>query len=518
MGEVVTTQWGKLEGEADGAVCVFRGVPYAKAPDGALRFRPPEDPDPWSGGVRSARRFGPSAPQSPPVMMLIRRVIGVTSDAQSQDCLNVNVWTPRADRGRRPVLVWLHGGAFIMGAGSTVIYRGAHLAERGDVVVVTLNYRLGALGFLNHPELAVGPDGVATNLGLRDQIAALEWVRDNIDAFGGDPENVTIFGESAGAMSVGTLLGTPSAKGLFQRAILQSGATHNVSSQAQASAVAEVFLGHLGVDNARPEALRKVSLDAILGAQRATSVEFGIGRGSLAWQPGIDGDLLPEHPLLAIERGLSASVPVLVGTKRDEWQLFMLGDPRALRLNEAGLQQRMASVLPGDDGKGTPLAARALSTYQGGERAGASPGRLWEAFQSDRVFHYPAQRLAAAHAQHGAGTFRYLFSWAPPLAGRLLGACHGMELPFVFGTVRERVLRPLFGLTRASLELSNHMQDAWIAFARDGHPGHERLPDWPDYDPAKPRSMILAGECAARRAPFQKECRFWEAHLGLVPG
>jgi carboxylesterase type B len=201
----VATRSGRLEGETYGGGVRFRGIPFAKPPIGALRFRAPEPPDPWSG-LRDARDFGPSAPQIGPVNRVIRSLIGAAGSRQSQDCLYLNVWTPKCDGARRPVMVWIHGGAFILGSGSTSLYAGERLATRGDVVVVTINYRLGALGFLSWKGFAPGSDVPPANLGLRDQIAALGWVRDNIEAFGGDPGNVTVFGESAGAMSIGTLL------------------------------------------------------------------------------------------------------------------------------------------------------------------------------------------------------------------------------------------------------------------------------------------------------------------------
>ena len=241
---VVLTRSGKLEGRRSRAVEIYRGVPYARPPLDDLRFRPPQPLKDWQG-VRPAHRYGRSAPQSMPLPIVALQMVAVGARAQSEDCLSLNVWTPAADGGRRPVLVWIHGGAFVMGSGSTSLYSGARLARRGDVVVVTLNYRLGALGYLNLRALP-GGEAAPCNLGLRDQIAALEWVRENIEAFGGDPGNVTVFGESAGAMSVATVLGTPAAQGLFHRAIAQSGAADHVSSAAEAAAIGALFRKHWG--------------------------------------------------------------------------------------------------------------------------------------------------------------------------------------------------------------------------------------------------------------------------------
>jgi para-nitrobenzyl esterase len=512
MEAIVATPSGALEGVGQRGIQIFRGIPYARPPVGGLRFRTPEPPVPWRG-VRSARSFGQAAPQVGPVNRLVRTFIGVADVAQSQDCLYLNVWTPAADSRRRPVLVWLHGGAFIMGSGSTVLYDGARLARRGDVVVVTLNYRLGALGYLNWRSLASGSgDGLPpANLGLRDQIAALEWVRDSIEAFGGDPENVTIFGESAGAMSVGTLLGTPRASGLFHRAILQSGAAHNICNAEQAEVTARRFFENLGVESVSWEVLESLSVTDLMRAQLRTTADLGLLTGILPWQPSIDGDLLPEAPLAALQRGLSASVPVLVGTNREEWRLFIVGDPKARRLDEASLSRRIRRLLASAGDKGEELAVRAISAYRrvAGSR-GAQPLERWIAFQSDRIFHYPAVRLADVQSAHQPQTYAYLFEWRPPLLGAQIGACHGIEIPFVFDTLRHPLLRPLWGSTRSAYRLAGRIQDAWLGFARDGSPAHRDLPEWPAYTMDRRSTMGFASECSLRDDPHRRGRSLWD--------
>jgi para-nitrobenzyl esterase len=502
---IATTRPGKLEGAEDHGIPVFRGIRYAAPPVGPLRFRAPRPPESWSG-TRPATRFQHVAPQASPVLPLVGRLIG-GGGGESEDCLTLNVWTPGVDRRRRPVLVWIHGGAFVMGSGSSPLYSGRRLARRGDVVVVTLNYRLGALGGLNLRALRPGDPDAGSNLGLRDQIAALEWVRDNIAEFGGDPENVTIFGESAGGMSVGTLLGTPAAQGLFHRAIAQSGAAHNVSSREQAAEIAELFLRELGLSAGDLRALAAAPLRDVLRAQVALAILRSMRQGILAWQPSVDGDLLPARPLDGMARGVSKSVPLLVGSNRDEWNLFLIGDRDGRRLDAAGLRRRLERAVPGADARGRALAEVALDAYRAARsgRGRGSPVRLWSAFQSDRIFHYPASRLAEAKLAHGTPVYAYLFAFAPPV----LGACHGLEIPFVFGTLREPLLRPMFAWSPSAHRLAHAMQDAWIAFARSGHPAHEGLPDWPAYDTARRATMVLGRGCAVEELPFEDERRFW---------
>ena len=498
MSARATTRQGAIEGERRGGLQVFRGIPYARPARGSLRWQAPEPVTPW-GGVWPANRFGPSAPQSPPVMRVIQGVIGGSN--QSQDCLYLNVWTPACDSGRRPVMVWIHGGAFVLGSGSTALYSGERLARRGDAVVVSLNYRLGALGFLNARD--VWP-GSTANQGIRDQIAALEWVRDNVDAFGGDPENVTVFGESAGAMSIATLLGVHRAKGLFRRAILQSGAAHQVLSQEQATRVAQTFFQEFGSDDRKK--LEEASVGDILAAQRAATLRTGFALGGLPWQPSVDGDLIRRTPIAALAAGSARDVPVLIGTNRDEFRLFMLGDRRGRRLDEAGLERRLARALPGEDDAGRPHFERALEVYRAAGHA--TPARIYERFQSDRLFHYPAQRLAELQSAQ-APSYAYLFDWAPPALRSRIGACHGLEIPFVFGTLRSAPLAPMFALAPGALRLSDRMQRAWLAFARSGDPACDLLPAWPAYDAERRPTLVLASRCAVEDTPFADTYGFW---------
>jgi para-nitrobenzyl esterase len=412
-------------------------------------------------------------------------------------------------------MVWIHGGAFILGSGSTALYSGERLAAAGDVVVVTINYRLGALGFLDWRALASGPERPPSNLGLRDQVAALEWVRDNIEGFGGDPDNVTVFGESAGAMSIGTLLGVPSARGLFHKAILQSGAAHNVSTEEKARRVAECFAESLGVDDPTPDALRALSVTELMGAQARTTMRMGLDDGTMAWQPCIDGDFLPEAPLVAVDRGDVAAVPMLIGTNRDEFKLFTFADRN--RMTDAQFVSRVRRISRRAEAGEERLVERLMGTY--GPRIGErDPGanERWVRLQSDRIFHYPATRLADAQSTHQPETWSYLFEWRLPLLGGALGACHGLEIPFVFGTLRSGVMRASLVADRRAGGLSDRMQRAWTSFARTGRPDLGGEPEWPAHEPKRRYTMTLGGGRGVLKDPHEGAREFWEPLIPLL--
>jgi para-nitrobenzyl esterase len=411
------------------------------------------------------------------------------------------------------VLVWIHGGGFTTGSASMPIYDGARLARRGDVVVVGVNYRLGALGYLALPCLADGGD-VAGNYGLLDQIAALRWVREHAHVFGGDPDRVTVVGESAGAMSIGALLGCPAAHGLFQRAILQSGAASNVLEPEEAVRVGETFAKELGVAAADAEALRATPPEQLLVAQQR-SID-ALARElphQLAFEPVVDGRTLPRRPLDTVRDGGAPAIPLLIGTNRDEWKLYSFGDPKVGSLDRDGLLRRCGRNLPGSDSRGRPHAEIVVEAYERARRDRAStlPGELWFAIQSDRWFRVPAIRLAEHHAARGAEVYKYLFTWATPVLGGALGSCHALEVPFVFGCVRDHPIDRILGDHPAIDTLSERMQDAWLAFARHGDPSCDALPVWPAYQPDQPTSMCLGRECRTEKAPFQRELRFWNA-------
>jgi len=506
---IVETRYGRIEGiEAEG-IRSWRGVPFARPPIGSLRWRAPRPPEPW-GGVRSAQRFGPVAPQNPSATGAF---LGLGMGEASEDCLSLNVYAPSAPGQGRPVMVWLHGGGFTFGAGSQPVYDGSALARRGEVVVVTANYRLGALGWLGLPALAE-EDGSVGNFGLLDQIAVLEWVREHAERFGGDPANVTLFGESAGAMSVGALLGTPRARGLFRRAILQSGAAHHVTGLETAERVAEALVKELGVDPRDARRLREVPVPALLEAQQGVLRRVVGELRGLPFQPVVDGSLIPEPPLAAVAAGAAAGVSVLVGTNLDEWRLFGLADPKLAGLDEAALLRRLERALPGAGAAGgESLARRALEIYTQARRGRSSvePSELWLAFETDRVFRIPALRLAEAQGRHAREVFVYLFAWRSPAFGGRLGACHALEIPFVFGCVER--LRSFVGEHEAALRLERRMQHSWLAFAHGGDPSSDEIGSWPRYEAPRRVTAWLDAELRMEDAPFEEERRLWDGIL-----
>ena len=496
---------GKLSGFEDEGLQVFLGIPFAKPPTGERRFRAPEAPDPWAG-ERDATRYGSSAPQL--AMELEQVMPGFDVGEQSEDCLYLNVFTPAADEAKRPVLVWIHGGAFTLGSGSQKMYDVRGLARQGELVCVTLNYRLGALAFTH---LAGIDESLDTSgcAGIQDQAAALRWVRENIGAFGGDPSQVTIFGESAGGFSVGTLLGMPEARGLFERAIPQSGAAHLTNDAETGARVARLLLDELGISPSELPKLWEVPVDQIVKAQQSVESKQRVGTHSRPFKPVVDGRALPERPIDAIANGLSAEVPVVVGACRDEEKLFSLWDKGASELDEPGLVTRIDGLVPGR-GRDLVEAYRSARSERG---ADTSPYELYAAIETDRVFRVPAVRLAEAQSRHQPATFSYLVTWEAAAMDGKLGACHGIDLPFVFGRVGGKASGLFAGSGPDAERLSREMMGAWIAFARSGDPNHADLVTWPAYDEARRATVFFGRETQIVDAPLEGERRAWEGIL-----
>jgi para-nitrobenzyl esterase len=518
MRGVVSVTQGKLRGVRRGDLWTFSGIPYARPPVGELRWRPPVPAEAWEG-VRDASTFGPIAPQPAAVPGITSASDPDGTEPQSEDCLSLNVWapelpdTPTSQPGSgRPVMVFIHGGGFTSGSGSVFLYRGGDLARNGDVVVVTLNYRLGALGFLGHRGLA-DPDGLVGNWGLHDQCAALTWVRDNIAVFGGDASNVMVFGESAGGFSVAALLGTPAASGLFRRAAMQSGGVH-VHSVAEAERAADRMAGVLGVDACDRQSLERVPAAALVAAV----TELGRrrpdpGMSALPLLPVVDGVFLPEHPLAAVANGAAVGIDLLIGTNRDELTLFALGNPALLSMDEEGMRRWVANAVP------EMPAGDVVEAYRGARRARSepvTPRDIWVAVGTDVVFRWPSLQLAAAHVARNSSAFVYLFDWESPAFDGLLGACHALELPFVFGAVRWPAVQLFAGGGPAVDILSHQMQAAWLAFAKSGRPAHEGIAEWRPWDPSGRATMIFGAHTRMVDAPRDDELAILERYRPLV--
>jgi para-nitrobenzyl esterase len=449
---VVHTPTGPVLGELGEHGAVFRAVPYAAPPVGELQFQPPAPVKPWTD-VRDAREAGATAPQSGESSELLPNVV-IAGD----DYLHVNVWTPDIS-GSAPVVVFVHGGAFVTGSNALTGYDGSAFARDG-VVFVSINYRLGANGFLWYG------DGVA-NLGLLDQVAALTWVRDSIAAFGGDPASVTIMGESAGAMSVGALMTMPAAQGLFHRAIMESGAGHHAISPAGALKVGQRLAKALGVAATR-EAVATASTAGVIAAQAAVSAQLGkspfrrtwgdVATNLMPFEPVIDGDVLPELPIRAIENGAGRDIDVLVGYNTQEARLFFLDLPTS------GVKTRITTFLMS---RLFGLGRKDLAAYRGWT---ANDHEALVALLTDAVYRIPALHLAEAHGRAHV----YRFSWESPAYDGRLGASHAMELPYVFDNLADPNWRGLLG-GPGSQPVATRMHTAWVDFAKTGTPG------WPPY-------------------------------------
>ena len=511
-GPVVETRYGRIRGTVEGDLAVFRGVPYAAPPVGPLRFAAPQPYDAWEG-VRETTSFGPMCPQPPP--SLLESVPGDPVE-QSEDCLTLNIWTPGLDEGRRPVMVFFHGGGFVGGSSSVGVYDGTGLARHG-AVAVTVNYRLGALGWLAHPELAVaGPGGGVGfgNWGLLDQIAALRFVRDNAAAFGGDPGNVTIFGESSGAMCVAALLGASTARPLFRRAVMQSGAAIAIGP-AEAQSVTEALATELGFGCVSREALQRVPVADLLAAQgRVGDAKQG---DALLFQPVVDGGVLSRHPAAEIAAGAARGIDVMAGTNRDEWAFFTFSAGSKAAIDEARLLELVRSQVElaglGDSVTAEELiAVHRAARLERGEPV--DPSSLYTAIGTDWVFRLPAARLLAAHASYHPGTYAYLFDWETPFAGAALGSCHVLELPFVFDTVRNPFIALFAGSGPEAERLASAMSAAWVAFARNGDPSRGVGVTWPPYSASDRVTMRLGSVIEPVQAPMEVERSWLEDRLG----
>ncbi|MAY78854.1 carboxylesterase/lipase family protein [Citromicrobium sp. WPS32] len=485
---VVETEAGKVQGLEQGGIDAFLGVRYAAPPLGELRFQPPEKPEAWDGvadatgyGAPCMQLYSASGPNESEMTRRIQAIFPTSTEAKmdNEDCLFLNVWTPAAGDGKkRPVMVWFHGGGYAYGSGNWPAYNGRNLAEKGDVVVVTVNHRLNAFGYLNLAE-KFGEDFAASgNVGNLDLVRSLQWVRDNIAGFGGDPDNVTIMGESGGGSKVSHLMAMPAADGLFDKAVIQSGPGVFSGKPAEAADYAAKILEAAGVETL--DDLRAIRSDEIVDAvRRATPADSAMGRGP-QFGPTADGTIIPRDPFLPAAPEQSRDIPVLIGYNKDEMTLFVAAQPWFGRLTEGTL-----NAMTGAMGE---QAVAAVAAYRK-RYPDYSPTHLAAIAMGTR-FVRGTYLLADQQAKTAsAPVYVYRLTWETPIGGGMLRTPHTLDIPLMFDNAVESAA--LVGAGEDAQIMAEMMSDAWIAFAKTGTPSSELLPEWKAYTPKTRNVMEL---------------------------
>ncbi|MGH9687193.1 MAG: carboxylesterase/lipase family protein [Candidatus Acidiferrales bacterium] len=492
---IVRTTAGRVRGISRDRVSAFFGIPYGASTAGARRFMPPAKPEPWSG-VREATHFGHRSPQGPSAL-IPEDAAEDRREPAGEDCLCLNVWTPRAGTGHRPVMVWFHGGGYSQGSGAFIIYDGANLACRHDVVVVTVNHRLNVFGFLYLAELGGEKYAQSSNVGMLDLVASLEWVRDNIGEFGGDPNNVTIFGQSGGGGKVSTLMAMPPAKGLFHRAICESASAIKGVPKETATKEAAAYMAKLGLRPHQVDELQKLPAERLV---EAIGGGGAMGGPSLRLAPVVDGHSLPRNPFDPDAPKISANVPLLIGSVETE-VTFMRGTPLE-PMDDAALHANIKRVL-----RGAHDAAidHLIEVYRKG-RPGIANTDLYLILASDATFRRGVMTEAERKAdQAAAPCYMYYFTWRSPVRDGKLRTFHTLEIPFVFDNVDLATAMTGAGQDRYALE--DKISGAWVAFARTGNPSHSLLPKWPAFNTKERATMILNDECGVVDDPHGDERR-----------
>jgi para-nitrobenzyl esterase len=496
---VVATKSGKVVGLAAGGVCTFKGIHYGANPEGAMRFMPPVPPMPWSE-TAEALNYGDLAPQNlsgasgSDIRVAMGDIFG--PGKVSENCLVLNVWTPNLTRGTRPVMVWLHGGGYTGGSDGAPTYDGTNLARKRNVVVVGINHRLNVFGYLYLGKIGGAKYADSGNAGMLDCVLALEWVRDNIAHFGGDPNNVTIFGESGGGGKVSVLMAMPPAKGLFHKAIVESGSTLRVSTPDEADAAARKYLAQLKIATDRVDDLQKVPMEDMLAAMRALT-----GPNSIRLGPVVDGRSLPRQPFDPDAPAQSANIPMLIGTNGTETTALLgIADASLFSLNEADMRAKLRSYLHvSDDAQIDSLVA----VYKK-RRPDATPSDIYFAVTTDRMMRMNAVTQAERKAaEQAAPAYMYIFDWRSPVLGGKLRSPHGIELAFVFDNTDKTT--GMNGTGSDLAPLAEKVSAAWAAFARTGNPNAPGLPHWPAYDAATRATMIFGDECKVVNDPGKDE-------------
>jgi para-nitrobenzyl esterase len=502
---IASIETGKVRGEVIGDIKVFKGIPYGAPTGGKNRFMPPTKPAPWTG-TRDALAFGPTAPQAADNS-------GTTAAGapaqKGEDCLVLNIFTPGVnDNRKRPVMVWLHGGGFSSGSGSGRILDGTSLAHTHDVVVVTLNHRLNVFGFTYLGEAMGNEFGQSGAVGMLDLVAALEWVRDNIAGFGGDPNSVTIFGQSGGGRKVAALMAMPSAHGIFHRAIIESGALLRLTTPEDAVKYTTLLLAELALKRGQIRELQDVPMPRLLAADAAVQKMITLREpGMTANSPMVDGRVIPSHPWDPKGPALSASIPLLIGYAHTEETLYDRPTPEKLALDEAGLRDR-ASKRIGEDPAAVIEAFRHANPT-------ASPWDLWILIGTEYPRGTYTRELAKRKAdQHGAPAYTYRYDWETPEGGGHMRSPHTIEIPFVFNNIK--IAGPLISKMPEAYALADKTSSAWVAFARTGNPNTPKLPKWPAYLAASRDTMLFNDDCRVLSDPDRGPRLVMERVLKLV--
>jgi para-nitrobenzyl esterase len=473
------TAYGKIRGRMEGKINAFRGVPYGASTEGAARFLPPSKLQPWTG-VRDALEVAPKAPQVRAAPLVAEYAPMDWDGPTSEDCLHLNLWTPGLnDNKKRPVMLWLHGGGYARSSANSDLYNGTHLASTHDVVVVGANHRLNILGYLYLAGTGDSRYANSSNVGMLDIVAALEWIRDNISNFGGDPNNVTLWGQSGGAGKVSTLMGMPAAKGLFHRAIVESGSATEAVSADDATKFAQQVLAKFNISASKVSDIANVPLDAL---EQLTLTRDG-GR---ALAPVVDGRSLPAIPFSPVASELSANVPLLIGS--NETEVTWNGNVDYTPPDDAALRDRVKKIAKINDGQADHL----IAVYKKGWPK-ASNLDLALIIDSDYTFARPGIDLESERkaAQAKAPVYKYYFRWYTPVNGGRVRAMHTMELPFIYGNFEAAKTEVGDTATPEMRTLSDVMGLAWTTFARTGNPNHKGVPNWPAFESQKMAMMIF---------------------------